>query len=143
MLLLRGRDEGLRCGSTPCVAGDRDNLESSALQLLPQPLPDRQVKPAASPGGPEEQEDLLAQQLFQSVLPPGKVRQREIGRLLRREPRLPVPPRRSEVPDRVILIAGERLLDQPGELGEVEPGGRGVVANERTATPVRHRDADL
>ena len=63
MHLVGGFDERLDRRPTLGVAGDRDDLEIAVLQLLPQLLPDRQVKSAASPGRPEEKQDLPAQQL--------------------------------------------------------------------------------
>lgn len=44
------------------VERDRDDLEPMGLELLPQRLPPGQVEAAASPGGPGENEDLLATQ---------------------------------------------------------------------------------
>ncbi len=60
MLLASGGDERFDRGAAFGVAGDGHQLEVAVFQLLPQSLPDRQVKAAASPGGPEEQKDLLA-----------------------------------------------------------------------------------
>ena len=63
MALVRGGDKRLGGLSPFGVARDRDDLEVLVFQLLPQLLPDRQVKPAASPCRPEKQEHLFAAQL--------------------------------------------------------------------------------
>ena len=63
MLLVGGFHKGLDRRVAFGIAGNRHHLEIAALQLLPQLLPDRQVKSAASPGSPEEKEDLLAAEL--------------------------------------------------------------------------------
>jgi hypothetical protein len=67
MLLASGGDEGFGRGAAFGVARNRHHLEVAVFQLLAKSLPDRQVKAAASPGGPEEQKDLLALELRESV----------------------------------------------------------------------------
>src|SRR5258706_1121437 len=104
MLLVRGGDERLYRSFALRVTGDRDDFEIPVLQLFPELLPDRQVKPAASPGGPEEQEDLLAPELGKRVEPAGQVRQHEVRRLAGGETSLPLPAGRAEIPDGVLLV---------------------------------------
>jgi hypothetical protein len=56
------------------VLRDRDDLQVLALQLLVECLPDRQVEAAPSPGGPGDEEDLLATVVGQPVHAPGGIR---------------------------------------------------------------------
>lgn len=59
---LRTLDPRTRGLGSAGVERDRDDLEPMGLELLPQRLPPGQVEAAASPGGPGENEDLLATQ---------------------------------------------------------------------------------
>src|SRR6202035_5762137 len=63
----------------------------------------------------------------------------DVRRHPRRQPAFPLPRRWSVVPDGVLLVISDRLLDLPSKLGQVEL----LVTEERLTPRVRDRNAGL
>ena len=76
---LSSRVVGLGRLETTRVLCCRDDLEALVLQLLIKRLPPGQVLATASPGGPGQQQDLLAPEIRQSDRPPLSILHKTCG----------------------------------------------------------------
>lgn len=63
------------------VERDGDDVEAVAVQLFPQRLPPGQVKPAASPRGPGDEQHLLAAQVGEAEPVPAPVGEFQLRRV--------------------------------------------------------------
>src|SRR5262249_44060515 len=88
------------------VEGHRDHFESLRDELLAQVLPHGQVVPAASPGGPGQEQDLasaLRSKLERAALPVGQHEIRRFGRL--QSPAKPPPAKATPAPGTTARLA--------------------------------------
>ena len=65
---------------TARVLRSSDDFEVGALELVIQFLPTWQIKPAPSPGGPGDEQDLLAAELREAKEPASSIRHRDLRR---------------------------------------------------------------
>src|SRR2546422_11628237 len=72
-----------------------------------------------------------------------QVRQSEVRRLERSKIAVQFFSSRSEIPNSILLIRHERLLDQSGKLAQVEPRGRSFLCDEFSRARFRQREAEL
>ena len=97
-----------------CAAGIlsyRDDFKVFVPQFFVEGLPAWQIKSATSPGGPGDEQNLLAAKISQRMQLAVQIRQAEVWRFERGEIAVLLGRTRPEIPDTIFLIHDDRLFN--------------------------------